>query len=143
MTLVRKPWKPGAFTTFKPKARKPSRRSADPVTPETYDLVVRRSGASCEAPLDVHPGDRCRGLLHVHHRLPVSWGGKPDVANLLHLCESVHSWAHNHPVAAITWGLLVPRREGQRPSDPSRYPVVVADGRRVLLTDAGQYREVT
>lgn len=140
MTLARKPAQPGGFSTLR-RSRKPSKRSRDPVTPAVYDAVYRRSGGRCEAPPDLHRDDQCRGRRHVHHRLPVSWGGRSDVANLLVLCSWVHSWAHNHPVAAIVAGLIVPRRDGERPSDPSRYPVTVADGRRVLLTMAGGYGE--
>jgi len=140
VTLARRPFRPGAFSTLRP-SHKPSKRSQDPVAPETYDLVYRRAGGRCEAPPDLHRDGECRGRRHVHHRLPVSWGGRPDPENLLVLCSWVHSWAHNHPVAAIVAGLIVPRRDGERPSDPGRYPVTVADGRRVLLTAEG-YEEV-
>lgn len=139
MTLSRKPAEKGSHSTLR-RSRKPSKRSRDPVTEATFQLVIGRAGGRCEAPADLHPATGCRGRMHVHHRLPVSWGGGPEVTNLLLLCEPVHSWAHNHPAAAITHGLLVPRWK-QRQTDPAVYPVWIRDGRRVLLGADGDYKE--
>lgn len=141
MTLARRPAEKGGFSTLR-RSRKPSKRSQDPVTPEVYDMVYGRSGGRCEAPPGLHRDGLCRGRRHIHHRLPVSWGGGTNPANLLVLCSWVHSWAHNNPSAAVVWGLLVPRRGNQSPSDPARYPVNIRDGRRVRLTDDGRYEEV-
>jgi phage terminase large subunit GpA-like protein len=110
------------------KARwRPSKRSLDPVTPETYTLVMARADGRCE---------RCgeRKILHWHHRLPVEHGGRSTVSNGLALCAACHTWSHNHPVEALAAGWLVERR-----ADPAETPVVTYFHGSVRLSEYGEY----
>lgn len=132
MSLRRSPWREGAFTTFRPKPRRPSKRSADPVSPEAYEAVVRRARGRCEVALE----HRCAGRKAWHHRWPVEHGGPSTVANGLYACAFAHGWVHNHPVLSGEFGWLFRRL------DPAETPVLVRDIGWRLLTDDGRYEEV-
>lgn len=136
MTLARRPFRPGAFSTLRP-SRKPSKRSADPVVPEVYEALVRRAGGRCELGTLGYRSLGCQGRVHAHHRLPVQFGGRSVVTNLGLLCAKHHHFVHNWPGDGAGYGWLVGRR-----ADPSQVPVTLGDGRRVLLTDDGRYEEL-
>lgn len=132
MTLTRRPWKPGAGSSIRPR-RGDSKRLADPVSDSAYRAVMVRAGHSCEASRDIP----CRGRLHWHHRKPVSQGGTSSVCNGMALCDRHHSWAHGHPTLALALGWLVDRRE-----DPMAVTVLVHGGKRVTFLPDGTYGEV-
>lgn len=88
---------------------------------------------------------RCGGPgSNIHHRQPRRMGGSRDPrvngpANLLWLCGTgttrCHGWIESHRDAAREAGWLL--RDGQ---DPAAVPVLLWDGRRVLLDDDGGQR---
>ena len=58
------------------------------------------------------------GVLHVHHRIRRSQGGKDTPENLITLCNPCHRWVHDHPMAARREGLLLSRH-----ANPALVPV--------------------
>ncbi len=135
MSLARKAAEPGGFSTFTRRTPKPSKRSADPVTPEVYALVMDRDRACVAHCLF---GAACSGRAVWHHRLPVEKGGPSTVSNGVRLCQRHHDRVHTYRHTAYSLGLLLAPAD----ADPSQVPVTLTDGRRVLLTGDGRYEEV-
>lgn len=116
--------------------RRPTRHDPHAGVPlEVRKTVYRRAGWRCES--------CARGLTgasrHMHHRRPRGMGGTRDKlahrpSNLLSLCGECHRLVEMNRQAALHAGLLV--RQGV---DPPSVPVLLADGRWVLLTDDGRY----
>lgn len=105
-------------------------------TPAQRLVVVSRAGSACERCSEPWTG------LQVHHRLPRGMGGSslPEInspANLLLLCPDCHGWVESNRTDAYTAGWLV-----HRGLDPAAVPVTVHGYGPVLLTDAGEYRDV-
>jgi hypothetical protein len=117
------------------RSRRRSKRSADPVTPEVYEAVFRRAGGRCEIGPKTYPY-ACSGGAHWHHRLPLEHGGLSGVSNGLLVCATHHMVIHSvYPHLGKRNGWLI-RRGG-----PAATPVLLPDGRWVLLTGDGQYEE--
>lgn len=127
-----------------PRPRKPR------VAPEVRDAVLTRSGGRCE----VGAIDACRARrrrldspdgTNQHHRRPGGMGGSKRAGvhaatNLLQVCGSgnvsgCHGHIESNRTVAYENGWLV--HEGQ---DPAAVPVLLHDGRRVLL-DGDDYRD--
>lgn len=131
MTLRRRPYREGAFSTLRP-SRRPSKRSQDPVTSKVYETVMRRADGRCEVALE----HTCSGRIVWHHRWPVEHGGLSTVENGLAACEYAHGWIHNHLVLSGAMGWLL------REEDPGDVPALIRDlGQRLLAPD-GSYREI-
>lgn len=77
--------------------------------------VKARAGGMCES-----CGWPISGSGVVHHRQLRSQGGSDDPANLLHLHDACHRWAHEHPTWAYQRGLIVRSWD-----DPMSVPVLV------------------
>jgi hypothetical protein len=107
---------------------------------EVRGIVTRRAKHHCEC---------CGGTLFVgfqshHHRRPSGMGGSSDAAahtpqNVVHVCgrdnrTGCHGDIHQNPEQAREHGWLV--RQG---ADPAKVPVLLWDGRPVLLDAAGGY----
>lgn len=92
--------------------------------------LATRSGGRCE---------RCGCDLNAvgmeaHHRKLRSQGGGHEITNLVALCPACHRRCHDKRLRAINRGLIVPSF-----GNPEARPVVLHDGRTVLLTEAGTY----
>ena len=80
------------------KRGKPPRRMSDKLMAarEAHTDFVRqtiqRANRRCERCDDIYPAK----LLHVHHRLPRSQGGKDERDNVACLCFSCHRGVHDH-----------------------------------------------
>jgi len=74
--------------------------------------------------------------LTPHHRKLLSQGGYDGADNLASLCSQDHDWCHEHPVEAMAAGWIVPSYE-----NPATYPMLLFDGRRVILTPGGEYEQ--
>ena len=103
------------------------------VLPENEYLALKqrvydRAGRLCE---------RCgtgRRRLTPHHRKLLSQGGRDEITNMLSLCSICHDEVHDEPTDSMVNGWIVPSY-----GDPAAEPVLLFDGRKVLLTDAGGY----
>lgn len=61
---------------------------------ETREAVLERDAHRCT--IGTLVGGRCRGLLHVHHLIPVSEGGDPfDEDNCITACAGHHPWVES------------------------------------------------
>ena len=63
--------------------------------------VLERDGHSCAAVIGKDQFGRpikcgCKTGLEIHHRVPLSKGGKTTMANLITLCRSCHDSRHLH-----------------------------------------------
>lgn len=107
------------------KARPRGRESDVPAA--TRKIVLQRCGDRCEA-----CGEILGAGAHLHHRLRRAQANNHSPANLVAVHAKCHVLApgsiHERPAAARERGLLV--RSGFNPAD---VPVVLPDGRRVLL----------
>lgn len=109
-----------------PRRRKAPRWTADDWA-HADGVLMRRCGGRCERCLtDVHPA-----YAHRHHRQRRRVGGD-RLANLLVLCQSCHTWIHDHPRNAREHGWIVPASA----PDPGAVPVLL-HGRLRLLDDSG------
>lgn len=118
------------------------------VADEVSALVLARAGGRCEAGATTECRARGRSLTSVvgaskQHRRPAQMGGSKRAethgpANLLMVCGSGTTGCHGHMeserTAALAAGWLVPQGV-----DPGSVPVLLWDGRRVLLDDRGGY----
>lgn len=86
-------------------------------------------------------GKPLREPVAVHHRKLRGQGGRDEITNLIALCSPCHNIApgsvHQNPRTSYASGWMVPSW-----ADPAEWPVTLANGDRVLLTDAGTYQEV-
>lgn len=77
----------------------------------------------------------------VHHRKLRKHGGKDDITNLIALCSPCHNIApgsvHQNPRDSYENGWLVPSW-----AEPAEWPMTLPNGKRVLLTEDGDYRIV-
>lgn len=75
-------------------------------------------------------------MVAVHHRKLRKHGGADTLSNLIALCSPCHNIApgsvHQNPEDSYRNGYLVPSW-----ADPREWPLLLADGRRVLLNDDG------
>lgn len=133
MTLARRPAEKGGFSTLRP-SRMGTKRAADPVTSRVYGTVMNRDRACIAHPLF---GSACSGRAVWHHRRKVEHGGPSTVSNGVRLCHRHHDLVHRMQHLARELGLLL-----RRDDDPASVPVTLHDGRRVLLTESGEYEEV-
>lgn len=117
--------------------RKPTRRAADPVAPETYAAVMQRYGGRCVGAAF----GPCAGTHHWHHRLPVQKGGPSTVQNGLRLCARHHDWTHQHPEEARTRGWLL--RAWQEPGEVAVTLAGPPLRRFAVLDEDGGMTEVT
>ena len=64
-----------------------------PIPAEVKHAVNLRDQGQCTFHFK---GKRCEGrrFLHIHHRIPVSRGGKNTVENLMRLCLRHHALVH-------------------------------------------------
>jgi 5-methylcytosine-specific restriction endonuclease McrA len=102
------------------------------VLPESEYLALKaevfnRAGWLCE-------GCGRKRYLTPHHRKLLSQGGMDAAENLLALCKRCHDWAHEHVAESVRNGRIVPSW-----ADPAERPVLLHDGRKVLLTPTGGY----
>lgn len=122
--------------------RPPAKPRAPRVASAVRDVVLARSGGRCE----LGATDACRALRRrldsaeggsQHHRLPARMGGSKRTvvhgpANLIQVCghgtAGCHGWLESHRTAALANGWLLHAGE-----DPAARPVLLHDGRRVLL----------
>ncbi|MCW2757003.1 MAG: hypothetical protein JWO46_749 [Nocardioidaceae bacterium] len=112
------------------KAKHPSRAFWATRREELY----ARAGGRCE-----HRGCSLDELgMQAHHRKLRSQGGLHGLENLTALCPPCHETVHAAPTAAVLLGFIVPSTV-----DPSERPLLLHDGRLVLLTSAGDYELVT
>lgn len=100
-------------------------------------MVLRRAGARCEC------CGKARVGMQYHHRRPKGMGGSRDVQthtpqNVALACDTCHRDIHTHPRQAREHGWIV--RQG---ADPRRVPLTLHDGRVVLLTVDGRYKEAS
>jgi hypothetical protein len=117
--LKRTPLRPGTDrlerrTPLRPKSDK--RAAEDDAYNEAKRRVRRRDKGVCllgklarALPPD-HPVAKhvCDGLRDPHHICPTGWGGpRCDENNMATHCRGGHHWIHDHPVLAISLGLLV------------------------------------
>lgn len=67
---------------------------------EIRKKVLERDGYRCAALIKDSKGNVCRcnstNRLQVHHRKPLSKGGKTTALNLITLCERCHEARHTH-----------------------------------------------
>jgi 5-methylcytosine-specific restriction endonuclease McrA len=74
----------------------------------------------------------------VHHRKLRKHGGPDALSNLVALCSPCHNIApgsvHQNPADSYERGYLVKSWD-----DPSTAPLTLPNGRKVLLTDDGEY----
>lgn len=81
------------------------------------------------------------GANNAHHRVNASQRGRSILSNLLLLCGSgttgCHGWVTNHPELARQGGWSV-----RSYMTPRTVVVSLFGGRRVYLTDGGDYLEV-
>lgn len=103
------------------------------MTSVVYGLVMNRDGGCLMR--GVTP---CRGRPHWHHRVKVEHGGPSIVANGATLCDHHHTRVHAAQPETVGRGLLLTRHD-----NPATTPVMLYDGRRVLLTADGRYEEAT
>ncbi len=96
--------------------------------------------ARCNRPLDLYPGYSLQ-----HRRARQGTDRRPDThtaVNLIALCGSgvsyCHGWIESHPNDARTEGMRVWQCE-----NPAEVPVILHDGRRVLLAPDFTYAEVS
>jgi hypothetical protein len=95
----------------------------------TRRLVKERSQGRCE---------KCgQPAAQMHHRKNRSQGGRWEPSNTLHLCLLCHLWCTEHPLLACSEGWSV-----RSYMTPRTVVVTLFGGRRVYLTDAGDYLEV-
>jgi hypothetical protein len=102
----------------------------NPVTRSVRDIIINRSGGSCEI-------CALAAIDQIHHRVPRGMGGtkRKDIhqpSSLLGLCAPCHSMIESRREFALDRGWLV--RQGH---DPAEVPVVW-QGRWVQLTDEGR-----
>jgi hypothetical protein len=77
--------------------------------------------------------------LEVHHRLPLGRGGGDDVRNLVVVCgwgntAGCHAAMDQDRAEAVRRGFVIPTG-----GDPAVTPLLLWDGRLVLLDGHGQY----
>lgn len=97
---------------------------------DVAETVKERSQYFCEAMI---PEAGCNGQgQHLHHRRMRSQGGVHTVQNLVHICESCHSYIHHHPAISYTKGWLV-----KSTRDPDHEPFLRRGGAVLLLEDGG------
>lgn len=77
----------------------------------------------------------------VHHRKLRKHGGADDLTNLIALCSPCHNIApesvHQNPKDSYERGYLV-----KSWADPRTTPITLPNGRRVLLTEDGDYADI-
>lgn len=117
----------------KPKPRAQRRaQPAEGIPAESRVVVLGRCGGRCEA-----CGHPLLGLVHLHHRQRRREGNHSP-ANLVALHPDCHVVApqavHQRPTWARQRGLIVPSWE-----TPGDAPLILADGRSVLLGDEACY----
>ena len=103
-------------------------------TPRVRLAIFERARGACE---------RCGHGGRVwewHHRSPRGMGGVSNdwtglASNGLLLCRACHRWVEQHRDEAYEHGWLVPIG-----GEPGEVPVLLHDGRRVLLDADGSYR---
>jgi hypothetical protein len=126
----------------RPPLPKDERRRALRVTADEWEVlrkaVLGRAGSRCE-----RCGTDLRKLKwwECHHRKLKSQGGGDWIDNLLALCPTCHNGhqesAHRRITLARTNGWIVPSW-----ADHETVPVLLHDGRRVLLDRRGGYVEL-
>jgi hypothetical protein len=98
---------------------------------KVVEIVAQRAGNYCEA---------CGGLaqesMALHHRKLKSRGGKDTPSNLIKVHHSCHNLGthsiHSNPAWATDKGFMVSSWQ-----DPDKTPMVLPDGRIVLLHNDG------
>lgn len=120
------------------------RRQQQPPEVRLKPRTVRlRIPEPVRAAVEAREGQRCPMCgermtnANTHHRKLRSQGGTDDVVNLVRLHHGCHNSAHLNPQWAKENGWIVPAE-----ADPASTPIVMYDGRRVLLTADGGYLEV-
>lgn len=110
-------------TKIAPASSQPRKRNDWPAA--VRRLAVKRSGGVCE---------RCgeEPASELHHRKSRRCRDH-RICNALHLCAWCHDWIDDNPKAARLSGWIVPST-----LDPAVIAVTVI-GRRVILTDTGDY----
>lgn len=85
-------------------------------------------------------GNILRDPVAVHHRKLRKHGGLDALSNLVALCSPCHNIApnsvHQNPSLSYEKGYLVPSW-----AEPSKWALVLPNGKNVLLDDEGQYLE--
>lgn len=141
-TLTRTPFRPSAVTgTVAAQAAtrwKLPRRMPDPVGTKVRAQVHARSGDRCEI---------CGCVLQpdwrsIQHRQRRGQGGGHDVTNLLDVCGP-NAGAGCHFASDEGPDRLVNGWQVRSGDSPALVPVLLAGGRRVLLTPDGRYEAVS
>lgn len=111
--------------------------------------VTARSGGRCEMRI---PGVCLGRATNWCHRIAEGQGGPWLASNGIAGCGSgnatgCHGWTHQHPDLAKANGWIVPPTyrlvEGRRVLVPAaEFPMLLWDGRRVLLDDDGRYLDL-
>lgn len=100
------------------------------------DLVIQRAGGYCEK-----CGRPASESMALHHRKLRSRGGKDSVSNLIyvhHGCHNLNSDSiHSQPSYATDKGWMVSSWD-----DPATSPMVLPDGRLVILGENGKITEI-
>lgn len=124
---------------------RPARRDTGP-TKAVVALILERAGWQCEVCAG-HLGEERGRTWSVQHRHPRQMGGTRApwinfASNLLVACghgtAGCNGRIESERSEATDAGWLVPSGV-----DPATVPVLLYDGRRVLLADDGSYREVS
>ena len=77
-------------------------RRKEGFTPETRQIIERRSGGRCEARTPI-----CSGWgQHIHHRKSRR-AGDHSAPNGLHVCRSCHAFIHDHPELSMEKGWII------------------------------------
>jgi hypothetical protein len=99
------------------------------------DKVLERANNHCE--VCGSGGDN----FALHHRKLKSRGGKDEVSNLIAVHHECHNLGtnsiHLNPKRATENGWIVPGW-----AEPSEFPLLMADGSKVLLDNEGNYEVI-
>lgn len=115
--------RPAPRAAAKPKRRKPPAPELT-FSPEAEALIFQACGSRCFLACWTDPP--CWGLLAAHHRQLKGMGGSkrasvhtPSMGVVL--CQAHHvQWAHEHPIEAREYGLIIPRNQITLPSTQLR-----------------------
>ena len=81
------------------KRRQAKRRKAEAVKRDVYEQVDRRDGYMCVVPFC--PSGVLTEMLHHHHIVPRSLGGKHTTENICLVCAAHHAMIHNKEIRLI------------------------------------------